>query len=198
MSAEPGPGATTGAPDRPRRHPAGWWGRRLRDVLAVVLVGAMTVSALPDSGLQQVLRVVEQPVTDVTGLSQNWALFAPVPRSTYLRLRAEVERADGTVEEWTPPTGDRLVGVYRTYRWRKWANGAVVPDNARLHRGAVHHLRHRYGTDGGPVVEVRLYRGRFQQEPPGSGVPADRDPPFVEELLHRWTAADGHLAEADT
>jgi hypothetical protein len=186
---------TTEALERARRHPPGWWGRRVRDVLAVVLVGSMAVSALPDSGLQQVLQVVEQPVTDVTGLSQNWALFAPVPRSSFLRLRAEVELADGTALEWVPPTGDRLVGVYRTYRWRKWANAVVVPDNTRLHRGAVHHLRDRFETEGAPVAEVRLYRGRFQQEPPGSGIPTDRDPPFVEELLHRWTAEDGHDAQ---
>jgi hypothetical protein len=183
-AAPAAPAAPAAAPAR-RRHPAAWWGRRMRDVVAIVLVGSMAVSALPDSGLRETLRSVERPVTDVTGLSQNWALFAPVPRNTFLRLRAEIERADGTVEEWTPPVGDRLVGVYRTYRWRKWANGVVVPDASRLHRGAAEHLRARFADDGAPITEVRLYRGRFQQEPPGSGVPADREPTFVEELLYR-------------
>jgi hypothetical protein len=152
-------------------------------VVAIVLVGSMTVSALPDSDLREAMRIVERPVTDVTGLSQNWALFAPVPRSTFLRLRAEIERADGTVQEWTPPVGDRLVGVYRTYRWRKWANGVVVPSASRLHRGATTYLRARFGDEGAPITEVRLYRGQFQQEPPGSGVPADRTPTFAEELI---------------
>jgi hypothetical protein len=175
--------ASEASPPRRSRHPEGWWGRRGRDVLAIVLVGSMAVSALPDSDLRETMRVVERPVTDVTGLSQNWALFAPVPRSTFLRLRAEIERADGTVEEWTPPVGDRLVGVYRTYRWRKWANGVVVPDASRLHRGATAHLRARFGDEGAPITEVRLYRGQFRQEPPGSGVPADRTPTFTEELI---------------
>jgi hypothetical protein len=188
---DPGVDAATSPGDAPapvptrRRHTAAWWGRRVRDVVAIVLVGSMAVSALPDSGLGDTLRTVERPVTDVTGLSQNWALFAPVPRNNFLRLRAEIERADGTVEEWIPPVGDRLVGVYRTYRWRKWANGVVVPDASLLHRGAAEHLRARFADAGPPITEVRLYRGWFQQEPPGSGVPADREPAFVEELLYR-------------
>jgi hypothetical protein len=183
--AEPsGPaGVASDGPASGPRHPVEWWGRRACDVVAIVLVGSMAVSALPDSDLRETMRVVERPVTDVTGLSQNWALFAPVPRSTFLRLRAEIERADGTVQEWTPPVGDRFVGVYRTYRWRKWANGVVVADASRLHRGATAYLRARFGDEGAPITEVRLYRGQFRQQPPGSGVPADRSPTFVEELL---------------
>lgn len=161
-------------------------GRQLLNVIAVLLLGAMLVSNLPDSELRGQLRLVERPITDVTGLSQNWALFAPNPRSTFLRLRAEIERADGTVEEWTPPVGDRVIGVFRTYRWRKWANGVVAPDASALHRGAAEHLRARFDDPGGsPVVEVRLYRGVHRQPRPGSGEPADRSPDFEEELLLR-------------
>jgi hypothetical protein len=182
-SGPAGPDAAEASPPPRARRSEEWWGRRARDVLAIVLVGSMAVSALPDSDLRETMRVVERPVTDVTGLSQNWALFAPVPRSTFLRLRAEIERADGTVQEWTPPVGDRLVGVYRTYRWRKWANGVVVPDASRLHRGATSYLRARFGDEGAPITEVRLYRGQFRQERPGSGVPAERSPTFDELLL---------------
>ncbi|MEX0834609.1 MAG: hypothetical protein WD010_00850, partial [Nitriliruptor sp.] len=66
--------------------------RRLLDVVAVLLIGSMFVSSLPSSELRERLRTIERPITDVTGLSQNWALFAPTPRSTTLRLRAEIER----------------------------------------------------------------------------------------------------------
>jgi hypothetical protein len=186
------------APPPRSRHPEEWWGRRACDVVAIVLVGSMAVSALPDSDLRETLRVVERPVTDVTGLSQNWALFAPVPRSTFLRLRAEIERADGTVQEWTPPVGDRLVGVYRTYRWRKWANGVVVPSASRLQRGATAYLRARFGDEGAPITEVRLYRGQFQQGPPGSGVPADRTPTFDEELIFTDTTPAEDLEQDGT
>jgi hypothetical protein len=159
-------------------------GRRLLEVVIVLVLGAMLVSNLPPSDLREQARWIEQPITDVTGLSQNWALFAPTPRSSYLRLRAEIERADGTVEEWTPPTGDRVLGVMRTYRWRKWANGVVAVDATRLHRGAVHHLAHRFDDpDLAPITEIRLYRGVHRQPRPGSGQPADRDPVFEEELL---------------
>jgi hypothetical protein len=159
-------------------------GRRLLKVVIVLLLGAMLVSNLPASDLHARFRVIERPITDVTGLSQNWALFAPNPRGTFLRLRAEIERADGTVEEWTPPVGDRVLGVFRTYRWRKWANGVVAPDASRLHRGAVDHLVHRFDDPAAaPITEVRLYRGQHRQPRPGSGQPADRDPEFEEELL---------------
>lgn len=161
-------------------------GRRLLNVVALLLLGSMLVSNLPDSELRDQLRVVERPITDVTGLSQNWALFAPNPRSTFLRLRAEIERADGTVQEWTPPVGDRLVGVFRTYRWRKWANGVVDEDASRLHRGAAGYLRARFEDPDAPdIVEIRLYRGVHRQPRPGSGEAADRAPAFEEELLFR-------------
>lgn len=171
-------------------------GRRFLNVVAVLLLGAMLVSNLPDSELREQLRVVERPITDVTGLSQNWALFAPNPRSSFLRLRAEVERVDGTVEEWIPPTGDRLVGVYRTYRWRKWANGVVDPDASRLHRGAVAYLRARFDDADAPIAEVRLYRGVHRQPRPGSGEAADRTPTFEEELLFRSVSAPDSDGEA--
>jgi hypothetical protein len=173
----------TPAPEVPLSATRG--GRRLLNVVTAVLLTAMLISNLPDSEVKDRLTFIERPITDVTGLNQNWALFAPRPRSTTLQLRAEIERADGTVEEWTPPVGDPLVGVYRTYRWRKWAGGTVVPRRSGLHRGAATYLVAQAADDDVPVVEVRLYRGVFRQDRPGSGVPLDRDPPYEEEqLLH--------------
>lgn len=173
-------------------------GRRLLNVVAVLLVGAMLVSNLPDSELRDRARLVERPITDVTGLSQNWALFAPNPRSSFLRLRAEVEREDGSVEVWTPPVGDRLFGVFRTYRWRKWANGVVDPDATRLQRGAAAYLQERFTQPGAaPVAEVRLYRGVHLQPRPGSGEAADRHPDFEEELLYRAVAEERAADEED-
>lgn len=167
-------------------------GRRLLTVVLIAVVGAMLLSNLPSTAVTDRLAQFQEPITDVTGLGQNWALFAPVPRSTTLQLRAEIERADGTVDEWTPPTGDPFVGVYRTYRWRKWSGAVVVPRNTRLHRGAANYLQHRAEADGGALpVEIRLYRGVFRQPPSGSGEPLDRDPPFEEELLHTWVRPGG-------
>ena len=130
-------------------------------------------------------------MTDLTGLGQNWALFAPTPRSTTLRLRAEIERIDGSVTEWTPPVGDPFIGTYRTYRWRKWSGAVASPDNTRLHRGAASYLRHTAEQDGGPPpAEIRLYRGVFRQPPVGSGEPLDRSPTFEETLLHTWSRTE--------
>lgn len=165
-------------------------GRRLLSVVVVVLVGAMLVSNLPSTAVTDRLEMFEDPVTSVTGLGQNWALFAPVPRSTTLQLRAEIEHEDGTVEEWTPPLGDPFVGVYRTYRWRKWSNNVARPEHTRLHRGAVNYLRHEAERAGTEPAEIRLYRGVFRQPGPGSGEPLDRDPDFEEELLHTWVRPD--------
>jgi hypothetical protein len=172
-------------------------GRTLLDLVALALVAAMLVSNMPDSALRDRLVAFEQPITDVTGLSQSWALFAPTPRSTTLQLRAEIERTDGSVEEWAPPVGDRLVGVYRTYRWRKWAGFAVSGDRTALHRQAVRYLELRAAGDGrAPVAEIRLYRDVYRQPGVGSGEPLDRDPPFEPELLlRREVAVPGAAAE---
>jgi hypothetical protein len=169
-------------------------GRRLLSAAAVVLVGAMLLSNLPSSVTPEPLASIEQPVTDLTGLSQNWALFAPTPRSRTLQLRAELERADGTVETWRPPVGDRAVGVYRTYRWRKWAGYVVSPDRGALHDGAASHLLQTRGPYGSaPVTEIRLYRDVHEPPPPGSGVPLDRDPTYESELLDTFHPEDGEL-----
>jgi hypothetical protein len=165
-------------------------GRTLLNLVALALVSAMLVSNLPGSALRERLVAFEQPITDLTGLSQSWALFAPTPRSATLQLRAEIERTDGSVEEWVPPVGDRLVGVYRTYRWRKWAGFAVSRDRTALHRQAVRYLELRTAEDGGaPVAEIRLYRDVHRQSGVGSGEPLDRDPPFETELLLRREVA---------
>jgi hypothetical protein len=167
-------------------------GRVLLNLVALVLVSAMLVSNLPASALREQLVAFEQPITDVTGLSQSWALFAPTPRSVTLQLRAEIERTDGSIEEWVPPAGDRLVGVYRTYRWRKWAGFAVSRDRTALHRQAVRYLELRAAEDGGPpVAEIRLFRDVYRQPGTGSGEPLDRDPPFEAELLLRREIAGG-------
>jgi hypothetical protein len=155
----------------------------------VVLLGAMLVSNLPDDVVPEPVVDAEQAVTDVTGLSQSWALFAPTPRNTTVRLRAELDHADGTATTWIPPTGERVLGVYRSYRWRKWAGWTLSPDREALHRGLVHHLRAEVAARGDPpVTELRLYRGVARQPPPGSGEPIDRTPDYEEELLFTSSA----------
>ncbi|MTV27226.1 hypothetical protein FTX61_17670 [Nitriliruptoraceae bacterium ZYF776] len=163
-------------------------GRKLLSVLVSLVLAVMLISNLPSSELTDQLGRFEQPVTDLTGLSQNWALFAPNPRSTTLRLRAELEHVDGTVTEWLPPTANRIVGVYGSYRWRKWASAVAVTSRTGLHRQTVSYLlgwADEELTDLPPVAEVRLYRGVARAGAPGSGEPLDLDPVFEEELLLR-------------
>lgn len=161
-------------------------GRQLLSVLVTLLLVVMLISNLPSSELTDELARFEQPVTDLTGLSQNWALFAPTPRSTTLRLRAELEHADGSVTEWLPPVGDRVIGVYSSYRWRKWASAVASTSRTNLHRQTVTYLSawaDEALADQPPVVVVRLYRGVARAGAVGSGEPLDRDPAFEEELL---------------
>lgn len=160
--------------------------------VAVVVLAVMVVSSLPASPLRAALDPLVRPVVQVTGLQQNWNMFAPRPLARTLTLRVDLEHVDGTVSRWEVPDGGLLLGTYRFHRWRKWAWSAAIDGRDAAHAGAIHHALAEARADGRPPVTIaRLWRLTASQPPAGSGVPLDRDPLVEEELLLALTLAEG-------
>lgn len=149
----------------------------------------MLVSNLPSSELRRQTLPLVRPVLDSTGLSQNWNLFAPDPRNSTLRLAARMTYPDGTTVEWHQPESDPVVGPYRLYRWRKFANNALSDRRAHLWPGLAAWLARNHPRDGDAPTEVVLLRQFYFAPEPGSGERGR--PPWREDVLYRTRAPEG-------
>lgn len=159
-------------------------GRRVVSAFVTVILAAALLSAASSHGLVNLSQKVYLPITDATGLSQNWSLFAPDPRSTTYQLEARLTYADGTSDRWRPPTGDRFLGVYRGFRWRKWANRVLDGDNQDLWRPAAAYIAGENRRDGVFPVEVTLVHLRYDAPEAGSGRPRDPSPTWEEQPFY--------------
>lgn len=156
-------------------------GRWLVSSFVIVILSAMTLSAIPDSQLTETTTPYRRPITDITGLNQSWNLFAPNPRASTLVLEARLSYADGATATWRPPTGDRFIGTYHTWRWRKWSNNVLVRRNTSLHRTTAMFIAAENRRGDEHPVKVTLVQLRYQAPPPGSGEPRDPDPDWDED-----------------
>jgi hypothetical protein len=178
-------------------------GRWLISTSIVVIVGAMALSATPDSELADVVRPLREPITDATGLFQNWNLFAPEPRPTTFRLEARLTYEDGSSATWSPPAGNRFFGAYRSFRWRKWANNVLDRDREDLLRQAAEFIAGTTRRNGRYPVEVVLVKLTYSAPPPGSGRPRDPDPDWSVEpyytlaLSETGDVIDGSVHDED-
>ena len=145
-------------------------------------LAAMLVSNLPPSELRRTGMKLLAPYLDASGLHQNWNLFAPDPRRATLQLEARITFADGSAVVWHPPTGDPLVGVYRSFRWRKWAGNVLATSNAALLEPAADWIARLHTANGKTPTEVVLVRRSYVAPPPGSGEPAAR--PWNEKIIY--------------
>lgn len=144
-------------------------GRGAISVLIALTVASLFFWNLPDSEIRdRALRVV-RPYVLATGLSQNWGVFAPDPRRNSLEVFARVRFADGGEETLRVPRGNRLVGGYWDYRWRKWAEWTRTDSRDYLWRPAAAWFARRAGTTGREPVEVTLVRRWRESLPPGPG-----------------------------
>lgn len=142
---------------------------------------AMAVESLPDSAIRRAAMPIAQPFLDLTGLHQNWNLFAPDPRVATLRLEARIAYASGTTISWHPPEGDPFIGVYGTFRWRKWAGNILSSRNKHLWRPTAEWIARTHVRDGELPLRVALVKQWYFAPPPGSGRPSVQ--PFKEEVL---------------
>lgn len=156
-------------------------GRALISGFIIFTVAAMLISNLPASELRRTGMKVFDPYLDASGLHQNWNLFAPDPRRTTLQLEARITFDDGTTTVWHPPTGNPFVGVYRTFRWRKWAGNVLAASNDELLEPAADWIALMHTKDGKVPISVELVRRSYVAPAPGSGKPSVQ--PWKETVL---------------
>jgi hypothetical protein len=133
----------------------------------VVIGLAVLTSNLPMSPLKERLsRRLDRPLL-LTGLDQNWGVFAPVPRRQVIGMEARVRLSDGTIRVWRPPAGGRLLGAYWDHRWRKLVEYEIADANAGLlWRPAALLAAREVETAGARAVAVTLVRRVYQLRPP--------------------------------
>ncbi len=116
-------------------------------------------------------RLVHNPgpgtVTQALGLEQDWALFAPDPRSFGVAVHATLTYRDGHTRRWDPPHNGLLIAPYRTYRWQKYVERLRADDYSGLWDPTARWLAREYGPN---VVKVVLTRTFRDVAVPGTGL----------------------------
>ena len=151
-------------------------GRGILSTLIVITLIAIVAINLPGSALRSRLLRPAQPYLNALGLDQNWALFAPDPRQVVIDVSALVSYEDGARRIWRFPHDGALIGAYRDYRWRKWAENLIDPANgAALWRPAALWAAAREERPAHQVTEVRLVERYHAIAPPGVSPSAGRE-----------------------
>lgn len=144
------------------------FGRGLLSSLIVITLIAIVAINLPQSDLRRQLLRPGQPYLNALGLDQNWSLFAPDPRRVVLDVSATVSYDDGRTAPWTFPHDDALIGTYRDYRWRKWEENLISPDNSlALWRSAALWAAGQEERPGHAITTVSLIERFAALAPPG-------------------------------
>lgn len=184
MGTTPARADASGAPAAStisERFEANPLGRAVISAFLILALGAMIASNLPPSELRRTALKATSPFLDLTGLHQNWNLFAPDPRRVTLQLEARITYADGTSAVWHPPVGDPIVGVYSSFRWRKWAGYVVSPSSSSLWAPTADWVARTHVRGGVYPATVVLVRRSYLAPRPGS---ADtRRPPWTDTVL---------------
>lgn len=175
--ADPASAAQAGPPAAAApAEPPGWqqrleesaFGRGVLSTLFVVTLIAIVAINLPESDLRRQLLRPGQPYLNALGLDQNWALFAPDPRRVVIDVSAAVTFDDGVTSQWNFPHDGALIGTYRDYRWRKWAENLISPSNGQaLWRSAALWAAGSEVRPGHSVTSVALVERYAAINPPG-------------------------------
>lgn len=114
-------------------QPRAEWIQRVRSTLGVAVVAItcafIAVYAMPDSPIKDQVPTWVYDTGNAITLNQNWALFAPDPPTTDVRLDVVVTDADGTVSVESLPSGPAWLPTARSERWRK-IRERVTPTSA--------------------------------------------------------------------
>jgi hypothetical protein len=141
-------------------------GRVLVNLLLVAVLSSIVVVNLPASELRQDLARLTTPITDATGLDQNWAVFS-APRTLSAYVYGVVEFADGSTTTVGIDTRSGP-GAYIDYRWQKYEE-VIRPDDGALYWESYARYVARQAGDGRQPVQVSLVRRWSDSNPPGPG-----------------------------
>lgn len=137
-------------------------------LVMLVLVVSVALWNLPPGRPRDAVRPAVGPVVQAVGLEQDWALFAPEPRSFGVGVYATVTRADGRTERWEPPHNGLVLSPYRNYRWQKYVERLRADDYAGLWEPTARWVAREAGPDVVTVVLTRTFR---DVAVPGDGTP---------------------------
>ena len=109
------------------------------------------------------------PYMSFSGLSQDWALFAPDPGHINCRLEAEITYGDGSTLVWKFPLPQDFGYSYFKERDRKWSNDSVRLDqNAVLWPDTARYIARHNNDRTSPPLSVKLVRYWSEIFPPGT------------------------------
>ena len=148
------------------RFEASTIGRAVLTLLMAVLALAVLVWNLPAGKPRDTLRPAATHVLYPIGLDQDWALFAPDPRSFSVGVYARITYADGRERIRVPPHNGHLLAPYRTYRWQKYVERLRADDYQSLWEPTARWIARDAGPGVTKVVLVRTFRDAVV---PGSG-----------------------------
>src|SRR5690242_10755571 len=123
-----------------------------------IVVGSLVLWNLPAGRAHDATRPNAGAFVQAVGLEQDWALFAPNPRTYTVGVYATITHRDGRVETWVPPHNGLLLAPYRTYRWQKYIERLRADDYAGLWEPTARWLAWRYGPGVDRVVLTRTFR----------------------------------------
>ena len=145
-------------------------------IILILLIGVVCV--LPDSDIKRTITPYLWPVTQVSGLDQQWGMYAPNPYSQYETVEVHVIMADGSDRVWTRPNGDALLGSFSWAHWRKW-NREVVRTPA-IQGGFVHWVIRQLTKPGERATRAYLVLRTEPMPAPGT----DRQTAPTEQILY--------------
>jgi len=143
------------------------WGERFEQspavqgaltVVMVVLVGSLLLWNLPAGRPRDATRPTAGALVQAVGLEQDWALFAPDPRSYSVGVYATITHRGGRTEVWVPPHNGLLLAPYRTYRWQKYVERLRADDYSNLWEPTARWIAREHGTDVTRVVLTRTFQ----------------------------------------
>jgi hypothetical protein len=185
----PEPGTTLS--ERIERSPIG----QLVISAAIVLVLLAEIGThLPDSAIERSVGATANQVIHVFASEQSWGVFAPNPRSTSLELEGQVTFADGSTAVWTIPTGPRIGGNLRFYRWRKWLERVRSDDFRGTWDATARWIATLYDDRPSPVIRVQLVRYFRDNVVEGPQPPYDQFAFYTLELPPPGTAPSAEVA----
>jgi hypothetical protein len=156
-------------------------GQVVLTLLMAVLVLCTVGWNLPAGRPHDRARHVAGPVVQALGLEQDWALFAPDPRSFGVSVYATLTYEDGHTRRWDPPHNGLLVTPYRNYRWQKYVERLRADDYMGLWEPTSAWLARELGPGVVTVVLTRTFRNATV---PGDGLQRPRAGTFD---FYTWT-----------
>ena len=141
-------------------------GRVVLTLLMAVLAVGVLIWNMPAGKPRDALRPAAAHALYPVGLDQDWALFAPDPRTFSVGVYARITYADGRERVRVPPHNGHLLAPYRTYRWQKYVERLRADDYSSLWEPTARWIARDAGPGVTKVVLVRTFRDAVV---PGSG-----------------------------